>query len=60
MILAPEMVTALIGLWDEEPVVEQTGDREWTITVRSGEYTVRGTFGFDVAGRLVRDDIEHV
>lgn len=60
MTLAPEMVTALIGLWDEDPVVEQTGDREWTITVRCGEWTVRGTFGFDEAGKLVRDDLEHV
>jgi len=56
----PELVTALFGLWDEEPEVHQTGPREWTVAVRHGEYVVRGTFGFDEAGRLIRDDLETV
>lgn len=40
--------------------IEQTGPSEWTVTVQVGEDVVKGVFGFDDAGRLVRDDIGYV
>lgn len=39
---------------------EQTGPREWRVTIAVGEYRVVCTFGFDEAGKLVRDDIETI
>ena len=39
---------------------EQIGDREFRVTIAVGEYRVVCTFGFDEAGRLVRDDIETI
>lgn len=39
---------------------EQTGDREFRVTMKVGESVVVCLFEFDEAGRLVRDDIETI